>query len=236
MKLLVLSGGRHPYHESTPILGDFLSKAGHEVTITEDAAILAHATDMAGYDALVFNTRREALPDMADLTLSAAEQDGLKNFIRSGKGFVCLHISTCLPKAWPEYHEITGGGWITGTSFHPPYGEFTVHVSAPGHPGVRGVSDFTTPDELYMGLASIPGNDVFITADAAEGTHPWGPERRPKHMPGGTFPLGWTRQYGDGKVFVLLLGHDGRSFQTPAFQQLVLNGVDWAAVPTSRRA
>jgi hypothetical protein len=50
MKLLVLSGGRHPYHESTPILGDFLRRAGHEVTITEDAAILAQAADMNGYD------------------------------------------------------------------------------------------------------------------------------------------------------------------------------------------
>jgi type 1 glutamine amidotransferase len=236
MKLLVLSGGRHPYHESTPILGDFLSKAGHEVTITEDAAVLAHATDLRGYNALVFNTRREALPDFGDLTLSTAEQEGLKRFIRSGKGFICLHISTCRSKAWPEYHEITGGGWITGESFHPPYGEFTVNVKASAHPVVRGVSDFKTTDELYMGLALGAGNDVFITADAAEGTHPWGPERRPRHMPGGTFPLGWTRQYGDGNVFVLLLGHDGRSFQTPAFQQLVLNGVDWAAAPTSRKA
>jgi type 1 glutamine amidotransferase len=234
MKLLVLSGGRHPYHESTPILGDFLSKAGHEVTISEDATVLARAADMAGYDAVVFNTRREALPDQPDLTLSTAEQDGLKTFIRSGKGFVCLHISTCRPKAWAEFHDITGGGWITGTSFHPPYGEFTVNVKAAGHPVVRGVSTFTTTDELYMGLALGAGNDVFITADAAEGTHPWGPERQPKHMPGGTFPLGWTRKYGEGNVFVLLLGHDGRSFQTPAFQQLVLNGVDWAASPTAR--
>jgi uncharacterized protein len=96
------------------------------------------------------------------------------------------------------------------------------------------VSDFKTPDELYMGLAFTAGNDVFITADAADGTHPWGPERQPKSMPGGTFPLGWTRPYGDGKVFVLLLGHDGRSFQTPAFQQLVLNGVDWATAPAAR--
>ena len=32
----------------------------------------------------------------------------------------------------------------------------------------------------------------------------------------------------DGKVFVLLLGHDGQSFQTPEFQKIVLNGVDWA--------
>jgi type 1 glutamine amidotransferase len=236
MKLLILSGGRHPYHESTPILGDFLSKAGHEVTITEDAAVLTSPADLAGYDAVVFNTRREALPDLPDLTLSSAQQEGLKEFIRAGKGFVCLHISTCLPKAWPEYHAITGGGWITGTSFHPPYGEFSVHVSAPTHPSVRGVTDFTTPDELYMGLAFAEGNDVFITADAVEGTHPWGPERQPKHMPGGTFPLGWTRSYGAGRVFVLLLGHDGRSFQTAGFQQLVLNGVDWATSSTAHKA
>jgi hypothetical protein len=26
----------------------------------------------------------------------------------------------------------------------------------------------------------------------------------------------------------LLLGHDGRSFQTPEFQKIVLNGVEWA--------
>lgn len=236
MKLLVLSGGRHPYHESTPILGDFLSKAGHEVTITEDPSILANAADMSGYEALVFNTRRENIPDFGDLALSTAEQDGLKKFISSGKGFVCLHISTCLPKAWPGYHEITGGGWVTGTSFHPPYGDFTVNVSAPGHPGVRGVSDFKTTDELYMGLALGDGNDVFLTGDAPDGTHPWGPERKLMPMSGGTFPLGWTRTYGEGKVFVLLLGHDGRSFQTPAFQQLVLNGVGWATGPTAAKA
>jgi type 1 glutamine amidotransferase len=53
-------------------------------------------------------------------------------------------------------------------------------------------------------------------------------------MPGGTFPLGWTRQYGNGKVFVLLLGHDGQSFKTPEFQKIVLNGVDWATTADKR--
>jgi type 1 glutamine amidotransferase len=46
-------------------------------------------------------------------------------------------------------------------------------------------------------------------------------------MPGGTFPLAWTRSYGSGKVFVTLLGHDGLSHQNQDFQKLVLNGVDW---------
>ena len=39
MKLLVLSGGRHPYQESTPVLDAFLRAGGHEVTVTEDAAV-----------------------------------------------------------------------------------------------------------------------------------------------------------------------------------------------------
>ena len=117
---------------------------------------------------------------------------------------------------------------MTGKSFHPPYGEFTVNVSAPDHPAMCNLSNFKIHDELYMGLAFRDDNDVFITAEAAGGTYPWGPERQPTHMPGGTFPLGWTRQYGDGKVFVLLLGHDGKSFTSPEFQQIVLNGTNWA--------
>ncbi len=228
MKLLVVSGGRHPYEESTPVLEGFLKSAGHDVTVTEDASILARSGDMNAFDALVFNTRREDIPDFADMALVKGEQDGMKDFIRSGKGFVCIHMSGCLPAQWSEFHDITGGGWISGTSFHPPYGRFTVNVSQASHSGVAGVSDFSTNDELYMGLAIKGGNDVFLTGTTEDGTHPWGPQRAPTEMPGGTFPLGWTRTYGDGKVFVLLLGHDGQSFQTPEFQKIVLNGVDWA--------
>tara|TARA_B100000745_G_scaffold183388_1_gene120180 strand:- start:564 stop:1127 length:564 start_codon:yes stop_codon:yes gene_type:complete len=183
---------------------------------------------MGGYDALVFNTRRENVADFGDWSLAKDQQDGMKAFINSGKGFVCLHISTCVANTWPEYHDITGGGWISGTSFHPPYGEYTVNIKDGTHPGVQGISDFSTNDELYMGLAIKDGNNVFITGDAESGTHPWGPERKPQDMPGGTFPLGWTRKYGAGNVFVLLLGHDGRSFETPEFQKIVLNGVNWA--------
>ena len=228
MKLLVISGGRHPYEESTPVLERFLKGASHDVTVTEDPSVLANASDLNSYDALVFNTRRENIPDFGEWALSSSEQNGMKDFISSGKGFVCLHISTCLPSGWPEYHDITGGGWVSGTSFHPPYGRFSVNISNSGHPGVNGVAEFDTDDELYMGLASTEGNDVFLTGHTENGTHPWGPDRAPKDMPGGTFPLGWTRRYGQGKVFTLLLGHDGKSFESPEFQQMVLNGVNWS--------
>lgn len=221
MNLLVISGGRHPYEESTPILEGFLKGAGHDVTVTEDASVLADAEAMGTYDALVFNTMRAG-----EMTLEENEQAGMKSYISGGKGFVCIHISGVVPETWQGYVEITGGGWVMGTSFHPPYGNFTVNISQPGHPGVTGVSDFATNDELYMGIDYQAGNDVYMTGTSEDGTWPWGGEDT--FMAGGTFPLGWTRSYGEGKVFVTLLGHDGRSHESPEFQQIVLNGVDWA--------
>ena len=223
MKLLVISGGMHPYEESTPVLQRFLNGAGHDVTVNWNADVLSDARELDQYDALIFNTLR-----VNEIALNEAEQAGMKEFIRGGKGFVCIHISGCVPDTWPEYRDITGGGWVMGTSFHPPYGQFTVNIQNSDHPGVAGISDFVTNDELYMGLAIKGGNDVFLTGTAEGGTHPWGPDRQPMDMPGGTFPLGWTRKYGDGNVFVLLLGHDGQSFQTPEFQKIVLNGISWA--------
>jgi|TARA_B100000809_G_scaffold224772_1_gene235170 type 1 glutamine amidotransferase len=227
VKLLVITGGRHPYEESTPILENFLKAAGHDVTATEDASVLTDSAGMAAYDALVFNTRRENAADFAEMKLSEGQQNGIINYVKSGKGFVCLHISGCGADYWSEFAEITGGGWVTGTSFHPPYGNVDVKVTQAGHAGVAGVSDFSTEDELYMGIEYKSGNDVFLEATSVEGTWPWGPDRTETHMPGATFPLAWTRGYGQGKVFSLLLGHDGKSFQSPEFQKIVLNGVQW---------
>ena len=144
--------------------------------------MLADADAMGQYDALVFNTLREGAS-----TLTPDEQAGFKSFIAGGKGFVCIHISGCEPETWREYGDITGGGWIMGESYHPPYGRYTVNVTQPGHPGVEGVSDFVTNDELYMGLEYRDGNDFFMAADSEEGTYTWGGKET--FMPAGTFPL-----------------------------------------------
>ncbi|MAF53048.1 MAG: hypothetical protein CL694_08565 [Chloroflexi bacterium] len=223
MNLLLISGGPHPYEQSTPVLEGFIKGAGHEVTVTEDTSALADAAGMNRYDALVFNTQRAG-----DNRLAKAEQSGMASFIEGGKGFVCIHISGAAPDDWPEYYDITGGGWVMGQSFHPPYGQFTVDVKNADHPGAQGISDFHTNDELYMNVEFKSGNDVFITSDFVEGTYPRNnPQGEPIHMSGGTYPLGWTRMHGAGRVYVTLLGHDGLSHETPEFQKIVLNGVEW---------
>ena len=129
MNLLVISGGRHPYEESTPVLEEFLKAAGHDLTVTDDASVLADSERMNTYDALVFNTLRAG-----DNGLSKNQQAGMTNFIEAGKGFVCIHISGCASDDWPQYYDITGGGWIMGESFHPPYGKYSVHIRRPESP------------------------------------------------------------------------------------------------------
>lgn len=206
MDLLVISGGKHPYHQSTPILMDFLKDAGHAVEMTEDPDVLV-SDSMRGYDAIVYNTRR-----VEELTLDYDQRTALTQYIGGGHGFVVIHCAAGLPEAWPEYHDVTGGGWVyAGVSTTPGYGQFEMTVKDGEHPCASGISDFITNDELYMDLGWRPGNDVFLTCE----------------YEGVSQAVAWTRKYGNGRVFKTSLGHDGLAFRTPEFQHLILNGVDW---------
>ncbi len=111
MELLVLSGGQHPYGESTPVLETFLKAAGHAVEVTEDAGVLTSGR-IGDVDCVVFNTRREG-----DLTLPESERTALTQFVGGGKAFVCIHISGCRPEAWPEYHDVTGAAGSPAPAF-----------------------------------------------------------------------------------------------------------------------
>ena len=55
MELLVPSGGRHPYDESTPVLEKFLKAAGHAAEVTEDAGVLTSGR-IGDVGCVVFNT------------------------------------------------------------------------------------------------------------------------------------------------------------------------------------
>ena len=49
MKILILSGGMHPFHQTTPILIHFLIEHGFEVNLTEDPNYLL-TYDMTKYE------------------------------------------------------------------------------------------------------------------------------------------------------------------------------------------
>ncbi len=207
MKLLLLTGGSHPYEETTPVLTEFLQGAGHEVTVSESANELAGSLE--GFNAIVLNTRRNPA---ADNDLSDEQRNGLKGYVENGGGLVSVHISAASCPNWPEMKKITGGGWIEGESWHPPFGWFEAIVHNPDHPLAKGVDEkFWTYDECYCGLDIQPGIDVFMHG-VVEGEDK---------------PLGWSHSYGSGKVANIALGHAGSSQLQPNFQKLILNSVEY---------
>ena len=206
MNLLLITGGRHPYDETTPVMAEFLKDAGHAVTLSEGAEELTGG--LGGFDAIVLNTWRETA---SGNDWSGGQREGFKSYVEDGGGLVSVHISPASCADWPEMKKITGGGWISGESWHPPFGWFQVFVDQPGHPLANGVDDFWTYDECYCGVDLQPGIDVFIHG-VVEG------ENR---------PLGWSFSYGKGKVANIALGHAGSSQTHPHFQRLILNSVDY---------
>ena len=205
-KLLLITGGNHPYEETTPVMNEFLAAAGHDVDVSESASELEG--DLSGYDAIVLNTLRQAATEN---DLNEMQRSGFKNYVADGGGLVAVHISAASTPDWPEMKKITGGGWVLGESWHPPFGWFPVYLSNSDHPLARGVEPFWTYDECYCGLDIQPGIDVFMYGIVED-------EEK---------PLGWSFNYGEGKVANIALGHAGSSQLHPQFQQLIRNSVDY---------
>ena len=207
MNLLLITGGKHPYEESTPVLQAFLEEAGHSTTVSESANELSG--DLSAFDAIVLNTLRQ---EATDNDLNNSQREGFKGYVAGGGSLLSVHISAASCPDWSQTKKITGGGWVLGESWHPPFGWFEVTIDQTDHPITAGVSKtFWTYDECYCGLDIQPGIDVFMHGVVEDDIK----------------PLGWTHQFGAGKVVNIALGHAASSQQHPQFQKLILNALNY---------
>ncbi len=206
MNLLLITGGKHPYEESTPVLQALLEQADHEVTLSESAEELS--TDLSQFNVIVLNTLRQA---ETDNEFNESQRAGFDKYVQNGGSLLSIHISAASCPDWPLMKKITGGGWILGKSWHPPFGWFQVYIDNPDHPIADGVADFWTYDECYCGLNMQPGIDVFMHGV----------------VEGDKKPLGWSHTYGKGKVANIALGHAGSSQSHPQVQKLILNALTY---------
>jgi type 1 glutamine amidotransferase len=210
--VLVLSGPNHNFAASAGLIHDFLA-AEHDltVTLTDDKAILT-AAELAGYDVCVFGTGftrsvRQADGSMqreADLT--PEQEAGLFDFVRGGKGLAGIHGT-----AWwigGESANLVGGH----ANWHPPGLTFTVKIDDSAHPVTQNLADFEVEDEIYIS-AYEPNLHILASAEWHGRAH----------------PMAWVKPYGAGRVFYTTLGHGPSTFERPAMQQLVTQGVRWAA-------
>ena len=172
---------------------------GVETETCHDKAALAGG-QLDGYDVCVL------CATMSGLT--AEQERAVVDFVAGGRSLVGIHSATVVDEERTAYIDLIGGRF----THHSPYHEFEVRVVGQGHPITAGVGDFKVQDELYVLDRAPEGAQVLATAlweDQAQ-------------------PLVYVKKHGKGQIVYNALGHDDAAFDHPAFQKLVVQGIEWA--------
>jgi uncharacterized protein len=206
---LILSGGGqyrdpwHPFAATSQRLAGLLRALGHEVQVSELVADCV--ADLRGWDLVVVNA---AAGPEADTSAAAA---GLRSALDRGVGVLAIHVGACTLLRLSAWESVTGAAWVSGRSMHPKAGSCRV-ITYPGrHPICAPVTDFDIIDERYTYMRIAP--DVVPLA-----AH--------EHN-GEVYPLLWARVLGRSRVVTDALGHDERSYDSPAHRQLISRAAEW---------
>src|SRR5260221_2690569 len=142
---------------------------------------------------------------------NTARAKELDAFLARGGGAAFLHYAVDGHQDVEALAGRIGLAWRGGASKfrHGP-----LNLRLQPHPLSEGLSGLNLIDESYWNLV---GNEKEINLLAV------GDEENKAE------PLLWTRQQGEGRIFVSIPGHYTWTFDDPLFRLLILRGIAWTA-------
>jgi uncharacterized protein len=206
---LILSGGGaygdpwHPFAATSRRIAGLLAALGHEVEVSESVA--DSVADLRGYDLVAVNAA--AGPDSD----TSAAHAGLAAALDRGIGVLAIHVGGCGLLRLPTWEPVTGAAWVSGRSMHPKAGPGRIITYPQRHPVCAPVHDFDVIDERYSFLRIASGVVPLAAHEHAGELH----------------PLLWARTYHASRVVTDLLGHDERSYDSPAHRELIVRAARW---------
>jgi type 1 glutamine amidotransferase len=226
IKVLIITGDNvsaHNWQENSRAVEDILEKDGRiKVDITATPSKDLTDENLAKYDVLLLNYK-ETAAGSPESRWSDSNKAAFLKAVREGKGLVGYHFaSSAFTKPnWDEFEKAVAGGWRT-QGFHGPAHVFTVKKTGNTHPISDGVpAQFGhSIDELYQNSMLTPGSVVLATA--------YSDPNKPKGT-GKDEPVIWINNYGKGRVYENVLGHDAKALADPNYQNWLRRGVIWAA-------
>jgi len=212
-KVLILTGLEypgHPWKETAPTIAAFLKEDKRlEITIIDKPEFLA-SPKLHDYDVIVLNYMNWESPDPGPQA-----RENLRKFVDGGKGLVLVHFACGAFQGWPEFAKIAGRAWDPKLRGHDPRGPFKVNIADKDHPIVKGMKDFDTDDELYTCLAGDAKIHILATARSKVDQK--------------DYPMAFILNYGKGRTFHCVLGHDAKALSFPAVHELYRRGTAWSA-------
>jgi type 1 glutamine amidotransferase len=216
-KVLIVTGDDypgHPWKQTAPALQVILEKDPRlKVRIVEDPTALA-SPKLKDWDVVIIHFMDWEKPGPGP-----EARENLRRFVAGGKGMMLTHFACGAwdNNEWPEFKNLAGRVWFgaNGGRQHDPHGKFTVEIADPEHPITKGMSSFETLDELYTCL--MGDAPIHVVAKATS------------KVDKKDYPMAFVLNYGQGRVFHTVLGHDARAYASPGVGELLRRGCDWAA-------
>ena len=212
-KVLIVTGIDYPGHKwklTAPVLAKAIAADKRlDVTITEEPNDLA-SDKLVDYDVIVLHFMDWEVPDPGPKARA-----NLKRVVQNGKGLVLVHFACGAFQEWPEFGKLAGRAWDPNLRGHDPHGKFTVEIKDASHPSMKGMKDFETVDELYTCLTGETPIKVLATARSK--------------VDNKDYPMAFVLNYGKGRVFHSVLGHDVQAFESPYVGRLYRNACAWSA-------
>jgi type 1 glutamine amidotransferase len=213
IRALILTGDQHPAHDwrkTTQALQEVLSTDKRfTVRVLERPELLAR--EIGKVDVIIQNYLPSSKPDPGEEMRSA-----LEGMVSGGTGLVLIHYANGPFKDWPEYHgKMSRRNWVNDKSGHDPYQEFEVVMRDTTHPVARGLSSYQTTDELYFRQQGKEPIHVLAVGRSVVTKQ--------------EEPLAFVYQYGQGRVFQTLLGHNTASIRNAGTAELIRRGTAWTA-------
>lgn len=205
---LILSGGGayadpwHPFAATSERIAGILTALGHEVEICDHVA--DRVADLRGWDLIAVNA---ASGPQAG---TSAAQAGLSAALDRGLNVLAVHVGACTLLRLPAWESVTGAAW-TARSMHPRAGPCRIITYPDRHPICAPVADFDLVDERYTCLRTAPDIVPLAAHEHAGELH----------------PLLWARTRGASRIVADLLGHDERSYDSPAHRELLTRAARW---------
>ena len=211
--VLLVTGIDYPGHhwkETAPALQQLLEKDTRlKVRVVEDPNVLA-SPSLQQWDAVILHFMNWEKP-----APGPQARTNLQAFVRSGKGLMLVHFACGAWQDWPEFKQLAGRVWDPKLRGHDPFGTFRVNIADPGHPITKGLVPFETTDELYTCLTGDAAIHVIASATSK--------------VDGKVYPMAFVLNYGQGRVFHTVLGHDVGAITNSAVPELLRRGCAWAA-------
>ncbi len=212
---LVVRGGweGHSPVEATDRFFPFLKANGFDVGVHESPEIYADSETMARTDLVVQCYTQGVATD--------EQVKGLSEAVRAGTGLAGWHGGVVDSfRASPDYLHMTGGQWAAHPGGFVDY-EVEVVPERAHHPIVTGLNRWKHHTEQYWCLTDGL-NDVLATSLFEVGPEtPWRADL--------VVPAVWTRQWGQGRVFVSTIGHTPQDLDVPEARTLTERGLLWAS-------